>query len=164
MSMNTRAKAQTQPTQPIHAQPLITAGQLVDLLQNDELLTILQGAVNKVIERILSGVTEQLLERIERNAGNILELQVAFDRKKEEVDRLHVGLEKQRDTIVRLDNELEDLKQYSRRNNIRVFGSPESPDENTDVVVMDTVREKLGVELLPSDIDRSHRVGKARQI
>lgn len=157
--MNTRAKPKAQ-TQAQPSQPLISAEQLVDLLQNDELLTIFQGVVNKVIDKILAGVKEQLLERIEQNAGTILDLHSAVEQKRKEVDHLNVELTKQQDTIGRLDGELEELKQYSRRNNIRVFGSPESAGEITDDVVIDIMVKQLGVELRSSDIDRSHRVGK----
>ena len=92
--MNTRAKSETQPTQPPQgsntqdAQSPITAGQLADLLKNYDLFAILQRAVNKMIEGILSGVSEKLLESIEKNAGNILELQSKFEKQKQTVENL----------------------------------------------------------------------------
>ena len=159
--MNTRAKPKAQ-TQAQPSQPLISAEQLVDLLQNDELLTIFQGVVNKVIDKILAGVKEQLLEWIEQNAGTILDLHSAVEQKRKEVDHLNVELTKQQDTIGRLDGELEELKQYSRRNNIRVFGSPESAGEITDDVVIDIMVKQLGVELRSSDHRPLASCGQAR--
>ena len=101
LNMNTRAKSQPQPTQlpqrsnAQDTQSPITAGQLADLLKNYELLAILQKAVNKIIEGILSGVSEKLLS-IEKNAGNILELQSTFEIQKQKVKKLEATVVKQK--------------------------------------------------------------------
>lgn len=54
---------------------------------------------------------------------------------------------------------LDEREQYSRRNNIRIFGIQESDNEDTDQVVLD-LAAKLGVPLVKQQIDRSHRVGR----
>ena len=66
--------------------------------------------------------------------------------------------------------ELEDrcdaLEQYGRRNAVRVRGVPEPEkgvSEDTDSIVCDLANEKLGLQLDPSDLVRSHRVGKLRE-
>ena len=56
----------------------------------------------------------------------------------------------------------DDLEQYSRKNNIRIIGVPESAEENTDAIIMQLMKEKLGVEVKESDICRSHRVGRKK--
>lgn len=62
--------------------------------------------------------------------------------------------------------QLDDLEQYTRRTNIRIYGIPESnvknadPREDTDILATNFVKEELGVDLKPEDISRSHRVGK----
>ena len=53
------------------------------------------------------------------------------------------------------------LEQYGRRNILRVSGIPENDPEDTDGIVL-RVAYDMGVNLSPSDIDRSHRVGKIR--
>ena len=61
---------------------------------------------------------------------------------------------------------LDDLEQYTRRTNIRIYGIPESnvenadPREDTDIPPTNFVKEELGVDLKPEDISRSQRVGK----
>ena len=53
---------------------------------------------------------------------------------------------------------LEYLENQSRRNNIRVSGIPESPDETWEVAeakVKQAIQEQLGVDV---DIERAHRV------
>ena len=61
-----------------------------------------------------------------------------------------------------MSRDLDDLQQYSRRNNLRIFGIPEKSDEQTDQLVCG-VAEKIGVRITAQDIDRSHRVGKRIQ-
>ena len=56
----------------------------------------------------------------------------------------------------------DDFEQYSRRNNIRIVGVPDSAEENTDAVTMQLLKEKLGVEVKESDICRSYRVGRKK--
>ncbi|XP_068701343.1 uncharacterized protein [Montipora foliosa] len=65
-----------------------------------------------------------------------------------------------------LTSQLDDLEQYTRRTNIRIYGIPESnvesadTREDTDILSLNFVKEELGVDLKLEDISRSHRVGK----
>lgn len=58
--------------------------------------------------------------------------------------------------------ELEELEQYSRRNNVRISGIPEQPGEITDEIVVSLCNEamKMTPPIEVAEIDRSHRVGK----
>ena len=54
----------------------------------------------------------------------------------------------------------DELEQYGRRNALRVWlKDPETEGENTDTIILD-VAKKLNVALEPSEIGRSHRVGR----
>ncbi|KAJ8895317.1 hypothetical protein PR048_000642 [Dryococelus australis] len=54
----------------------------------------------------------------------------------------------------------DELEQYQRRSNLRVFGVPESEKEDTDSLVLDVVHNKLQLPHVNIiEIDRSHRVG-----
>ena len=55
------------------------------------------------------------------------------------------------------ENEIEELQQYTRRNNLEIHGIPETTNENTDDIVK-KVAEAVDVEVLNSDIDISHRL------
>lgn len=61
-----------------------------------------------------------------------------------------------------VDKKLESLEQYTRRNNLGLFGVEEKSYENTNVLAMDIIRNKLNVNINLSDIERSHRVGNNR--
>lgn len=54
---------------------------------------------------------------------------------------------------------LDELEQYQRRNNLRVYGVVEKKGEDTDALLIDIFKNKLNVDVSLSDIDRSHRVG-----
>ena len=53
-------------------------------------------------------------------------------------------------------------EQYSRRNCLLVHGIAETIDENTDDLVLQTINEKLDVEITKNEIDRSHRIGRKK--
>lgn len=62
-----------------------------------------------------------------------------------------------------INSKLDDIEQYSRRNNIRISGIPETDlRENTDNIVTDIVKNKIGIQISRNDICRSHRVGRKR--
>lgn len=58
---------------------------------------------------------------------------------------------------------IDDLEQYTRRNNLRFYGIPEKESENTDDTIRKIVGEKLGVKIDSEDICRSHRLGPKKK-
>lgn len=58
-----------------------------------------------------------------------------------------------------LNEKLDGLEQYTRRNSVRVFGVPEEERENVDAKMVSLFNDKLGVPVSVNDIDRCHRVG-----
>lgn len=62
--------------------------------------------------------------------------------------------------IRKVDYAVEAVEQYTRRNNLRVFGIPEEKGENTDQILMRIFEQKLGVAISFADIEKSHRLGK----
>ncbi|XP_066995354.2 protein yellow [Anabrus simplex] len=57
------------------------------------------------------------------------------------------------------DDILDAQEQYSRRNCLLLHGVSECPNEDTAVKVLNTVKEKLNIELTMASIDRCHRLG-----
>ena len=60
-----------------------------------------------------------------------------------------------------LEDELDDLQQYTRRDQIIIDNMPEKADEITDQIVLEQCK-KLNVDLSLEDIHRSHRLGPQR--
>lgn len=77
----------------------------------------------------------------------------------EKVANLTHEISKKDKEIVNLKERLEEQEQYSRRNNLRIFGVEETRNENTDELVV-KVAAQIGVSIEQSQIDRSHRIGK----
>ena len=50
-------------------------------------------------------------------------------------------------------------EQYSRRNCLLIHGLPELKNENTDELVIDTIKGKMGEEIIKDEIYRSHKLG-----
>ena len=61
-------------------------------------------------------------------------------------------------------SKLDDLEKYTQRNNVRIYGLPESSNssepEDTDNLAINFFATELGVNISAKDINRSHRVGK----
>ena len=52
--------------------------------------------------------------------------------------------------------------QYSRRNCLLFHGIKEEKDEDTNSIIINTVKEEIDIEILPNDLDRSHRTGNPK--
>ena len=66
------------------------------------------------------------------------------------------------EAVSKLQIDLDDLEQYSRRNCLLIHGLEEEDNENTTKKVLKVFKNKLGLstDLSESDITRSHRLGK----
>ena len=62
-------------------------------------------------------------------------------------------------TIESLKGSLDRQQQYSRRNCLLINGLLESKNENTNELVIDTIKEKMREEIEKVEIHRSHRLG-----
>ena len=70
---------------------------------------------------------------------------------------------KLRHKVSKLEERVDDAKAFERRDTLVFFGEamPQvSADENCTTVVRNLVKEKLKVQLLPTDISTAHRLGK----
>ena len=90
--------------------------------------------VNSIVEGVLAGLTDRL---------RFLEAE------NRELTR----------KVARLEAAADEAEQYSRRNCLRVSGVPESPNEDTDELIL-SIATAIDVDLDLRDIYRSHRLGK----
>ena len=114
-----------------------------------------------VLEALQSGNVLQNITNVIKQtvASAVADLRKALDSNTEVIRELRSALEERDRTISSLQNKIDDLEQYQRRQCLRVFGVEEKPNEDTDRIIID-VAQKIGVDLSVSDIDRSHRVGR----
>ena len=75
---------------------------------------------------------------------------------KSEVDSLSTKIEK-------LEKLQDQQEQYSRRNCLLVHGIAEEKEEITDEVIINTLNEKLDLDITLCDIERMHRIGELKK-
>ena len=110
-------------------------------------------SVNLRVDDLVKSVAEvkSSLEYTQRDVDDLGQMAAKLKDAEEEIGTLQTDLRTQ-------DSKLEYLENQSRRNNIRVSGIPESPDETWEVAeakVKQAIQEQLGIDV---DIERAHRV------
>lgn len=128
-------------------------------------------SVAECVDRYLANgdVIAQLVAKISVELKSVVEeaVRAAISTVNREVEGLRSEVAKLTQTVLLLDQKLatrtDELEQYQRRNNIRVFGIDEKKGEDTDKLIVELCRTKLGVDLPTSAISRSHRVGSQPQ-
>lgn len=118
---------------------------IVEALCTPEVVEVITKAVS---EAILDSVTQRVYESIDHDIQSKMSL----------IKKLEKQLQDLQHNMSKATLEIEELEAYSRRNCLRIQGLPESPTEKTDDVALKLIQERLGIDLLPSDIDRSHRL------
>ena len=112
------------------------------------------------LETQLGSSEKKLNELINSNQAKIAKLDEELTKLKNNLalkDKAIAGLE---DDNYRLSQEVDDLEQYTRRTNVRIYGIAEQPEENTDNLAVDFFKSELNVDVALNDISRSHRVGE----
>jgi vacuolar-type H+-ATPase subunit I/STV1 len=113
---------------------------LIEALKSTEVQELLSASIVSKIESKLDPLIEKVTEcqsRIQQIEESVCEL----------TRKLHDK-----------DKEIDEMRQYSRRNNVRIFGVPDKADQNTDKVVLE-IAKKIGVDMNIEQIERSHRSG-----
>ena len=112
------------------------------------------------LETQLGSSEKKLNEPVNSNQAKIAKLDEELTKLENNLalkDKAIAGLE---DDNYRLSQEVDDLEQYTRRTNVRIYGVAEQAEENTDNLAMDFFKSELNVDVASNDISRSHRVGK----
>lgn len=139
-----------------------------DIAMPDKKESIVDPAVIAVcVDKHLAGtdVTDRLVSRLTAELRSVVEeaVKAALTAVHEEIGLLRGEVETLKIAVKELDERLADrtdeLEQYQRRNNLRIFGVKETAREDTDEIVAKMCQEKLGVNLPPEAICRSHRIG-----
>lgn len=119
-----------------------------------------EAKLEACIEKVFSKKIELFLRQIEENSGRIHDLEVSMDKTQKTIEHLQDKVCSLEEKCNRLLQEINELEQYSRRNCLRIFGIEEKRDENTDTIITEIATKHLGFAVNPTDIDRSHRIGR----
>lgn len=104
-----------------------------------------ESSLNLLVAKVSDSIIKKIDEKIEVVNKNITLLQEQLENAEEERSKLAVRVG--------------ELEQYSRRNCLRVFGIPEARSEDTEKKVLEIFTTKMGINIMPDQIDRCHRVG-----
>ncbi|XP_072018137.1 uncharacterized protein [Amphiura filiformis] len=108
-------------------------------------------------------IDDKIVQRIEKCESDLFDLSNKVEALEIAKEESSVDKEDLSQQFTNVDKQLNDIQQYSRRNSLRVTGIPEHLKECTDTIVKDLAKEKLGITINDSDVDRSHRVGKMNE-
>ena len=112
--------------------------------------------------------------RIYEMSNELSALKTSVASKDDEIDELRADIDELKNGMKTINekqeqyesenvsNRLDELDQYGRRNMLRLSGIAEpgeNASENVTALVIDFFQSKLDVEVLRSDIDRTHRLG-----
>ena len=132
-----------------------------DLLTNSTFLDKIKQIVKSMVTTVVDATYQRLIDISEKNQGSIHDLQVNMDEAQKELKKLHEIVDSQKEQLDMLKRANNDLEQYSRRNCVRIFGIPEHHGEDPDqLAINDVFKKHLKLDISPTDIERSHRVGK----
>ena len=90
------------------------------------------------------------------------DLQSKYEVSKAVSDRLFAEKLKLDNKIHDLEDSINDLEQYSRRNCLLIHGVKKKARENTDELALDVFNNSLEINTTVNDICRSHRISKKR--
>jgi len=78
------------------------------------------------------------------------------------IDNLELSTDETTTKINKIDDKLDDLEQYSRKNNVRIVGLPESTTEyeNTPAKVVAFIYDTMKLDITNYDIENAHRLGR----
>jgi len=108
--------------------------------------SILNKICDKICDRIVDSIKTSVIDRVYEEMENVF-LPMIKDMQ-EQINSLKSALNTKTD----------DLESYSRRNNIRVYGINETTNEDTTQQFVDICKQKMGITINKTSIDRCHRL------
>lgn len=119
---------------------------------------------NPLVEAVTKAISEKTAKKIKADVTQDVYAAVSMDirQTQNQIDNLKKELDHLRQENVHLESQMDDSQQYSRRNCLLIHGIPEEDGENTTTASLNKINHRLDLQLSPSDIDRSHRLGRPK--
>ena len=122
----------------------------------------IQSHAARIVDEYVSSekFKQSLAECLNFDASELMDRVTAAEEKVNNLTEIDMNITELEDKYSQLSAELDNLEQYTRRTNIRLYGIPENEEENTDVLAMNFFKDELNVPVAKEDISRSHRIGR----
>jgi uncharacterized protein YoxC len=117
--------------------------------------------INREVNTLKEEVSK-LRDEVDELKGSNHELQCKTDKLTQADMQRHMYTSSLANQLHARSQTIEDLQQYTRRNCVLVTGVPEKTDEKTDAEIIKIANDKMKLPLTEEDLDRSHRIGRAR--
>ena len=78
------------------------------------------------------------------------------------IDTMKSDMVNLNEKIEKLERIVDRQEQYSRRDCLLLHGIAERERENIDELILETLNEKMRIDLTSSDLDRTHRIGQRK--
>ena len=155
------------------------------VVSEDDTDMAVQAALDKISQRLdtlatrtdvdqikveVKNLTQTFIEKLEKLEGRLFDIETKTDKTEAEVKAEKKKTEIPTDTVKQqerrlrqLEREQNDLRQYTRRWNLRVCKVPEDKAESADDCVSKVCSifsDKVGVPVNAADIEVAHRVGQ----
>ena len=156
--LNMAKSTDEQPTDPPAPEP--------SMAELKQMLTEIQASISNILTENQLVKTEliELKAAYQSQKCQLEAMQTLLDTTKKEnvalqreVAYTRIKLKEARDETDRLNKELDNLEQYTRKNSLEIHGIPEDAYESTEDVIL-KVREVLGINIQPQDIKISHKL------
>lgn len=103
---------------------------------------------------------EQVAKICERQADRILEkINMKFEQMEINLNLYVKEVTETKNKIEVLEKKLDETEQYSRLNNLRVYGVEELEEENVEEVLIKLFKNKMKITISKDDIEKAHRLG-----
>lgn len=110
----------------------------------------------KILEKFSDEWMTSLIEKITTKVS--VSFNEKFELQEKKINNLEKEVKNLQTEIEEIREEKENMEQYSRRNNLRIFGVQEKETENTQEIVVKLIEEKLKYKINPEEIESCHRV------
>ena len=104
------------------------------------------------------GLIEQL-KVVNNTVNKVDELKSLYSVQKIVTDNLAADNERLRNDLQKLTLRVDDQEQRQRNNCLILHGVEERADEKTDDIIINVIKNDLGLDISHDDIQRSHRLG-----
>lgn len=125
---------------------------------NNELEELITKKLEDVKKDIISVIKDYVTKQVEVLESRVLDMEIRNDSLQAENERLHEKMEDMKERVAKAEALAVENNQYSRRNNIRIFGLPENVEESCKSKVVTFLKDKLDLEM-GDQVLVAHRTG-----
>ncbi|PIK54717.1 hypothetical protein BSL78_08363 [Apostichopus japonicus] len=138
-----------------------TMAEVASLVTTELLLSEeFKAAIEKTVFNAIQKKVETIHDLLDKMESRCYDLEQKVDETLKENIGLKQKISQMGEAQQRIQNSMNDMEQYSRRNNVRIFGIKENEGENICEMIKSFAEEKLSITLEDEVIDRCHRVGR----